>query len=140
MQKALKLRAAIAVMMLAAAACVLLGKSVIYGPGFTLSYPYIGALFPAADSGFRATTTIYVWILLAGGVAAAVVVWLKPAWAALAAFAICLSSLVYHVIRSVQGGFSVFQIDGVWEFFMLALPLVSAVLCIVLYRTIKQER
>jgi len=39
----------------------------------------------------------------------------------------------YRVICSAQNGFSVFQIDGVWGFSILALPLVFAALCIALY-------
>ncbi|MDI9521023.1 MAG: hypothetical protein QM308_07740 [Bacillota bacterium] len=134
-----KLRITITLLSLAAVLCVLLGKSIIYVPGFTLSYSFIDALFPPADTSFLPSTTIYVWILVIGSLITCVLVWLRHAWAALAGCAASLSSLVYHVIRSIQNGYSVFQIDGIWEFFMLALPLVSAVLCIVLYRDIKQE-
>lgn len=134
MKKTMGLRIAIALLLLGGAACVLVGKSVIYGPGFSLSYPYIDALFPKADSAFRRSTTVYVWLLLAGGVAGAALVWLKSAWSSLAVCAISLSSLVYHVIRGVQNGYSPFQIDGLWEGLMLALPLVAAVLCVVLFR------
>ena len=134
-----KLRITITLLSLAAVLCVLLGKSIIYVPGFTLSYSFIDALFPPADTSFLPSTTIYVWILVIGSLITCVLIWLRHAWAALAGCAASLSSLVYHVIRSIQNGYSVFQIDGIWEFFMLALPLVSVVLCIALYRDIKQE-
>ena len=39
----------------------------------------------------------------------------------------------YRVISSAQNGFSLFLIDGIWGFSMLALPLVSAALCIALH-------
>ena len=139
MKTSRKLRVTITLLSLAAVLCVLFGKSIIYGPGFTLSYSYIDALFPPADSSFLPSTLIYVWILVIGSLITCVLIWLRHAWAALAGCAASLSSLVYHVIRSIQNGYSVFQIDGIWEFFMLTLPLVSAALCIVLYRTVKDE-
>lgn len=139
MKKSSKIRIAITALMLAAAACVLVGKSILYGPGFSLSYPYIDALFPGPDTSFMPTTTVYVWLLLASGVAASALSWVPAAWAALAACCVCASSLVYHGVRSIQNGYSVFQIDGVWEFLMLALPLAAAILCIALFRAKRAE-
>lgn len=139
MKKMIKLRLTIALLMLAAAACVLLGKTTIGGPGFSLTYNYIDALFPTPDSSWRENAIVYAWILFASGIAAAGLVWIKGAWAALVTCAVCVSSLVYHVIRSVENKYGVFQIDGVWEFFMLALPLVAAILCVALFKAIRDK-
>ena len=139
MKKSIKFRIAITALMLAAAACVLVGKSILYGPGFSLSYSYIDALFPGQGTSFKPTTTVYVWLLLTSGVATVVLAWGQAAWAAPAACCVCASSLVYHVVRSVQNGYSVFQIDGMWEFFMLALPLAAAIFCVALFRAKRAE-
>jgi len=139
MKKTNKLCILVTALSFAAILCVLLGKSIISGSGFTLSYPFIDALFPSADSSFRPSTIIYVWMLVGGSVVASALIWLRRAWSALAGCVVSLSSLAYHVVRSVQNGYSVFQIDGVWEFFMLALPLAAAVACIALFRAIKEE-
>lgn len=72
-----KLRITITLLSLAAVLCVLLGKSIIYVPGFTLSYSFIDALFPPADTSFLPSTTIYVWILVIGSLITCVLVWLR---------------------------------------------------------------
>ncbi|MEA5015061.1 MAG: hypothetical protein VB099_10920 [Candidatus Limiplasma sp.] len=139
MKKSSKIRVAITALMLASAACVLLGKSILYGPGFSLSYPYIDALFPGQGTSFKPTTTVYVWLLLVSGVAASALAWVPAVWAAPTACCVCASSLVYHVVRSVQNGYSVLQIDGMWEFFMLALPLAAVILCVALFQVKRAE-
>ena len=83
MKKTNKLCIFVTALSLAAILCVLLGKSVISGSGFTLSYSYIDALFPSADSSFRPSTIIYAWILVGGSILASVLIWLRRAWSAL---------------------------------------------------------
>jgi hypothetical protein len=139
-KKSSKLCILITALSLAAIPCVLLGESVLYGFGFTLSYPYIDALFPSADTSFRLSFTIYLWMLVGGSVLTSALVWIRRSWAALAGCVVSLSSLVCHVVRSVLDGYSVFQIDDVWRFFMLALPLAAAIACIILFLAIRQER
>ena len=107
--------------------------------GITLSFPYIEALFPIEGTSFRNTTVVYVWLVLVGGVVASALVWLRGTRAALVAGAVCLSSILCHVVASIINEYSVFAIDGIWAFLMLALPLASTVLCIVLYRAVKDE-
>ena len=140
MQKTTKLKIWITILMLAAAACTLVGKSIMsFSGGISLSYNYIDALFPNAKTSFRSTTTVYAWLLLAGGVLACVFVWLRGAWTAIVACVLCAGSLVWHIVTSIINGYSVFEINGIWEFFMLALPLIGAILCVLLFRAAREE-
>lgn len=139
MKKSNRLRISITLLMLAAAACVLVGKSVVHGPGFTLSYNYIDSLFPAADSAWKRTAVSYSWSLLTSGIIASVLVWVRKTWMVPITAFVCLSSTINHVIRCALEHYSVFQIDGVWEFFMLVLPLASMALCLWLLCEMRKE-
>jgi len=139
METSKKLRIAVTVLMLAAALCVLVGKSVTYFSGFSLSTNYIGALFPTEDSSVRHNFTVYVWMVLTSGVAAAALVWIRKPWAALVTGLVCLSSPVYHVIRSMENEYGVFQFDGIWDFLMVTLPVASVILCLALFRSVRAE-
>lgn len=141
MEKTMKLKIWITVLMLAAAACTLVGKSIMsFSGGISLTYDYIDALFPTAETSFRSTTTVYAWLLLAGGVLAGAFVWLRRAWTALVACALCASSLIWHIATSIINGYSILEINGAWEFAMLALPLVAAVLCVILFRAARETK
>ena len=119
-----KYRVMITLLMLASAALVFVGKSIIYGPGFTISYNYIDALLPSADSSWRWTARVFVWILLVSGVLASVVVWLKPRWAPVLTLVLCLCPVIWHIVASIINHYGVFDLSGIWEVLMLLLPLV----------------
>lgn len=129
-----KNRVIITLLMLASAALVFVGKSIIYGPGFSISYSYIGALFPDADTSFRWTTTVYCWLLLVCGVLASIFAWLKPKWAAVLTLILCLCPVIWHVIASIINHYGVFDLSGIWDWLMLLLPLIAALFSIALIR------
>ncbi len=134
-----KLKIVISALLVIGALLVLFGKTVIQGPGFTLSYNYIDALNPASEAGFRMSATIYCWILLAGGIIGAVLIWLKPLWANLITCVIGFVSPIFHIINNIRLGYNPFSFDGVCEFFMFACPLLAAILTIVLIVKFKEE-
>jgi hypothetical protein len=134
-----KLKIVISALLVIGALLVLFGKTVIKGPGFTLTYKFIDALNPASEAGFRTSTTVYCWILLAGGIIGAVLVWLKPVWAKLITCVIGFIPPIFHIINNLRLGYGPFSFDGVCEFFMFFCPLAAAVLTIILIVKFKEE-
>ena len=139
MKGSIKLCIAITLVMLTAMVCVLVGINEL-NVGFGLiTHKYIDALFPTADTSFRPTTTIYLWVLLASGALAILLAWVRKPVTALAAVLACLASPIYHVVRSIQNEYSPFMLDGMWDVLMILLPLAGAALCAILYVRLKRE-
>lgn len=132
-----KLRILISLLMLGAAACVLFGKSIVYGPGFTITYDYITALIPKDGVGWRQTTYVLVWVLLISGVGAAVLVWLKPMWATIVTLILCLCPVVWHFIASIINHYNAFGFSGITDTLMLLLPFAASICSILLIRARK---
>ena len=130
----------ITLLMLISAALVFVGKSIVYGPGFTISYNYIGALIPSADTAFRWTTTVAMWILLVSGVLASILCWIKSKGTAVLTLILCLCPVIWHVIASAINHYNVFDLSGIWDWLMLLLPFFAALLSIGLIRAVDEER
>lgn len=139
MKKTTVFKALITALLLAAIACILFGKNVIYGPGFSVSYNYIDALIRKADTAFRMTTTVYVWILMICSIVSIVLAWLKPSKMPMIAGIVCLIPSISNMIIDIANKYNPFSFDCACDFFMFILPVAAAVLCFILSNISKKE-
>jgi hypothetical protein len=139
MKKTIIFKALITALLLAAIACILFGKNVLYGPGFTISNNYIDALIRKADTSFRMTTTVYVWILMICSIASIVLVWLKSCKMSMIAGIVCLIPSISNMVIDIANKYSPFSFDCPCDFFMFILPVAAAVLCFILFNISKKE-
>ena len=126
----------VTLLMLAAAALVIFGKSVLsLGMGAALKFKYINALLPAkGKSSFNQETVLWVRVLFCTGILAALLIWVRKTWSTVLTMLLCLSSVIIRMYGNARHGYGLFTFNETTGTLMMVLPFLAAGLCLFLLR------
>ena len=126
----------VTIMMLAAAALVVFGKSVLNtGMGFIIEHRYADALLPKeGGTSFYPETVLWLRVLFVTGILAALLVWVRKTWSTVVTLILCLSSVIIRMYGNAKHGYGLFTFDETAGLLMMLLPFLSAGVCLFMLR------
>lgn len=140
MKKSTILCIAITILMLSYAALAFFGKSELYVGFGTITHYFRDAFLSPAETSFRPSFILSLWVSLITGILTPVFVWIRRQWSSIIAVLACSAAVFFYLRNSFIAQYGVFEFDSLTDAALFFLPVASLVLCIVLFVQIREEK
>lgn len=139
MKKTTTLCIVITILMLSYAAIAFFGESELYIGFGSVTYYFRDAFLSPAETSFRPSFIVCLWAALITGILTPVFAWIRRQWSSIIAALASLAGVFFYVRNSLIAQYGIFEFDSWMDATLFFLPLASLVLCIILFKQIRDE-
>lgn len=139
MKKTTTLCIVITILMLSYAAIAFFGESELYIGFGSVTYYFRDAFLSPAETSFRPSFIVCLWAALITGILTPAFAWIRRQWSSIIAALASFAGVFFYIRNSLIAQYGIFEFDSWMDATLFFLPLASLVLCIILFKQIREE-